>query len=281
MKQLFITDLDGTLLNSESRVSRRSAEIISRLTARGALITCATARTPATVDILLRDVAMTPPAIVMTGAALWDRRRRAFVEPRFIDAEVAAMIMEECSREAITPLIYTIAPDGIIHCYFHGRPGNKERKFIDERSHLPLKRIHIIERPAVSVSPVYPSTALVFALGDLDRVYALAERLRASGRCSVSAYPDIFNHSLGYIEIFAAGVDKSSAVGRVKELTGAERLTVFGDNLNDLPMMAAADVAVAVDNALPEVKAAADVVIGPNTADSVAEYILEQLCYAN
>jgi len=48
---------------------------------------------------------------------------------------------------------------------------------------------------------------------------------------------------------------------------------VFGDNLNDLPMMAVADVAVAVENALPEVKAKADVVIGPNTDDAVARWI--------
>lgn len=50
---------------------------------------------------------------------------------------------------------------------------------------------------------------------------------------------------------------------------------VFGDNLNDLPMLAAADVAVAVDNAFPEVKEHADVVIGPNYDDSVANYIFQ------
>ena len=48
---------------------------------------------------------------------------------------------------------------------------------------------------------------------------------------------------------------------------------MFGDNLNDLPMMAVADVAVAVDNALPQVKEAADIIIGPNTANSVARFI--------
>jgi hypothetical protein len=53
----------------------------------------------------------------------------------------------------------------------------------------------------------------------------------------------------------------------------ADRLTVFGDNLNDLPMMAVADVAVAVENALPEVKKAADIVIGTNQSDAVALYL--------
>mgnify|MGYP002508316131 CR=1 FL=1 len=41
----YVSDLDGTLLGSDSRVSQRSAELITELSARGALITVATART--------------------------------------------------------------------------------------------------------------------------------------------------------------------------------------------------------------------------------------------
>ena len=62
----------------------------------------------------------------------------------------------------------------------------------------------------------------------------------------------------------------------MKELAaqlGADRIVVFGDNLNDLSMLAVADVAVAVGNARPEVKDVADIVIGPNSADSVALFI--------
>lgn len=276
MKQLFVTDLDGTLLNRDSRVSPESARIISRLSRQGVLITCATARTPATVEILLRDTLTLPPAIVMTGAAMWDRSAGQYLDPHFIPEPAAADIVERCAAHGITPFIYTIGADGIIHTYFHGTPTNKEQKFIDERSHLRLKRIHIVSRPRMAVSPVYPSTILIFALGDLNAIKRLADELTATGGCSVSAYPDIFNHKTGFIEIFAPGVSKAAAVGRLKAATGADRLIVFGDNLNDLPMMAAADLAVAVDNALPQVKDAADIVIGSNTADSVARFIQER-----
>ncbi len=53
-RRLFVTDLDGTLLNRDSRVSDESARIISMLSRRGVMITVATARTPATVDTLLK-----------------------------------------------------------------------------------------------------------------------------------------------------------------------------------------------------------------------------------
>jgi hydroxymethylpyrimidine pyrophosphatase-like HAD family hydrolase len=58
---------------------------------------------------------------------------------------------------------------------------------------------------------------------------------------------------------------------------------VYGDNLNDLPMMAVADLAVAVDNALPQVKEAAHITIVANSDDAVARHILnhEKRCAAN
>ena len=57
----------------------------------------------------------------------------------------------------------------------------------------------------------------------------------------------------------------------------ADRVVAFGDNINDLPMLRAADVAVAVGNALPEVKAAADIVICFNTEDSVARFVYDHI----
>ena len=68
-------------------------------------------------------------------------------------------------------------------------------------------------------------------------------------------------------------MSKAEAVLRLKKMTGADRLVVFGDNLNDLSMFEVADVAVAVGNALPAVKSAADYVTEINTADSVARFI--------
>lgn len=276
MKHIFITDLDGTLLNSHSHVSPRSAEIISDLSRHGALISVATARTPATVEPLLHDTLTTPPAIVMTGAAIWDRTSQSFIHPRYISPDNASRIIGICASHGINPFSYTLHSSGIIHTYFHGKPNNKEQKFIDERSHLKLKRIHIMPRRNGDLPPAYPNTVLIFSLGPIERIYSLADELRQSGLCAVSSYPDIFNRQLAYIEIFAPGVDKASAVERLKQHVGADRLTVFGDNLNDIPMMKIADTAVAVENALPEVKEVADVVIASNNDDAVAHYISEQ-----
>ncbi|MEF2643439.1 MAG: HAD family hydrolase [Paramuribaculum sp.] len=275
MKHLFVSDLDGTLLNPESRISARTASIVTELSRRGVLFTVATARTPATVEPLLSATLTLPPAIVMTGAAMWDRRRQSYINPHFMEPATAACITEACAAHGIRPFSYTLDGSGIIRTYYNGRTSRREQKFIDERAHLPLKRFEI--NPTGDAAMSYPDTVLIFALGLPDSIYPLADELRATGLCSVSSYPDIFNSDVAFLEVFAPGVSKASAVTDLKKLTGADRLTVFGDNLNDLPMMAVADVAVAVGNAFPEVKAAADIVIGSNRDDAVALYISEEL----
>jgi hydroxymethylpyrimidine pyrophosphatase-like HAD family hydrolase len=90
-------------------------------------------------------------------------------------------------------------------------------------------------------------------------------------------YHDIFDESEGYLEIFTAGTSKAGAIRELAREVGAGRIVVFGDNRNDIAMMQAADHSVAVGNAFDEVKAVASEVIGPNTADSVARWIEQEL----
>lgn len=271
MPTLYISDLDGTLLGADSLVSSRSAEIISELSRQGALITIATARTPATVVPLLHDTLTLPPAIVMTGTAFWHREPGAYSCVKVMPENDRAKTLAICADNNIYPFIYTMGEASILQVYHAGDSLNsQEQSFVDERRNLPLKRFHL-HTPA----PESRRDLLYYAISRADAVYDAAAKLKEETECSVSAYPDIFNHDMAHLEIFAPGVSKASAITRLKEMTGADRVVVFGDNLNDLPMFEIADVAVAVDNAFDEAKAKADIIIGPNTEDSVAKFIRE------
>ncbi len=270
MKTLYVSDMDGTLLGPDSKVSPESAAIISDLSSRGALITVATARTAATVAPLLADTVTLPPAIVMTGAAFWDRQRSAYFDVRFLSDDAMADVVAACHSADLHPFVYMMEDERYLDVTHDGQTLTPvEQAFYDERSHLPLKRFHL--RSAI---PHGGRTVLIYAMGAKDAVYAVAERLASNPGLSISCYQDIFDKSVGHLEIFEAGVSKASAVLRLKEMVKADRLVVFGDNLNDLPMMEVADVAVAVGNAFDAVKEAADIIIGPNSDDSVARFIL-------
>lgn len=275
--ELFVTDLDGTLLGADSRVSPRSAAILSELTRRGALITAATARTPATVEPLLADTEIHVPAVVMTGAGLWDHAARRFASLRLMDNADAARVTELTLRLGLHPIVYRAEPDGS-HLTFRfdptGMPPDQYR-FIADRANLELKR------PVVTADPVGEaaegSTVLILAMGSEDAVMAAVKALRGNPALSVSYYNDNVYPGVAFLEVFGPRVNKAEGLRELKRLTRAERLTVFGDSFNDLSMMNVADRAVAVGNALPEVKAAADTVIGPNTADAVALFIAREL----
>ena len=274
MSTLFVTDLDGTLLGPDSKVSAGSARIISDLSRQGALITVATARTPATVEPLLRDTYTTIPAIVLTGAAMWDRKGRRYINPMTIPDDTAVRLEKSFMRHGIQPFVYTLAPDGTMLVLHAPGLSQYEERFYVERKELELKKFLFREGPFCPGAEV--PTILMLGIGDTPAIGKLADELRKDSELSVSAYPDIFDPSHSYIEVFRTGISKAAAVLRLKEMVRADRLIVYGDHLNDLPMFAVADESVAMANALPEVRAAATRTIGPNTLPSVATDMAEQ-----
>lgn len=273
-RTLYISDLDGTLLGTDSLISERSAQIISELSQQGALITVATARTPATVVPLLADTITTPPAIVMTGCAWWNRREARLSNLHFIPGADVAAALEMCRDYGVAPFVYVLSEDGAtLDVYHESKTLNiAEEQFYNERTNLPLKRFHLGTPPP---RRAFEYSILFYAMGESEDITHAAEAFREKTECTVCTYPDIFNPQFFNFEIFPPGMTKATAVRELKKQMQAERLVVFGDNLNDLTMFAEADLAVAVGNALPEVKNAADVVIEPNYTDAVARFIAE------
>lgn len=271
-KTLFVTDLDGTLLTPEVAIDPETAQTISRLSAQGVMVTVATARTPATVEPLLRGVRTDVPLIVMTGAAFWDRKRQRLVDPVTIGAERLPGLIEEFRSHGVSPFVYAIGQDGVLEV-FHDRelsPG--EMEFVDERNDLALK--HFNFPPRVLAADIPLPVMLVFGIGPHHGISALAHALEPSRPdLSPSYYRDIYNEGQSLIEVFGPGVSKASGIRRLAAKLGAGRVVVYGDNYNDLPMFAVADQSVAVANAVADVRAQADRVIGPNTEPSVARDI--------
>lgn len=271
MRTLYITDLDGTLLNDDARVSETSARILSDLSRKGALISVATARTPATVEPLFANVYTTTPLVVMTGAALWNRERREFIGMRYLPQNQAETILSVFRNSPIHPFCYTLKDPKVADVYHYAPELTaSENKFYSERADLALKRFHLATEPdEASMSQM----VLYFAMGSEKDIVDVASRLKDCTDCYVSYYKDTYTPDLWLIEIFANGVSKAAGIQRLKELVGAERVVAFGDNLNDIVMLREADLAVVVENGLDAAKQYAHIIIGNNNDDSVARFI--------
>lgn len=279
---LYVSDLDGTLLDTTANVSDNSRDLLAEAIHAGAMFTVATARTPATVHPIMRGIPesvltdpvtgerTTIPAIVMTGAATWNRTRERYDSVKLIPREYVEPILDAFARAGLRSFTYCLSGDKFLNVYHTRAMTQREETFYRERRHLELKRFHLDQFPA---NP--DSVVLFFATGTDSTVEKACVLLNEATPCSASWYRDIVTPSTGLVDIYAPGVSKALAVRELAQKVGARRIVVFGDNLNDLPMMRVADVAVAVGNALDSVKEEADIVTGPNTSDSVARFILD------
>ena len=89
----------------------------------------------------------------------------------------------------------------------------------------------------------------------------------------VVLYADTYAEDNWFLEICRDDADKGSAVRRLCQRVGADRLVVFGDNRNDIPLFREADLALCVANGSPEAKAAADRIIDANTDEGVPNFL--------
>ena len=276
VKTLYVSDLDGTLLGDDSLLSRGTINTLNRIIGElGGLFTVATARTPATVVPLMQEVHATLPFIVIGGSAMWDPVASSYKHTRGIDDATVNAVADVFDRHHSNPFIYRRHGDSMLYAHHYGPLSDQEARFVEARQHLPLKRFLLDDN---NYRHSDDEALLIFSLNKYAVLKAIAEDLRATvPTCQVMLYHDIFDESEGYLEIFIAGTSKAAAIRRLAREVNAERVVVFGDNRNDIAMMQAADHSVAVDNAFPEVKAAASEVIGPNTADSVARWIVGEL----
>ena len=104
---------------------------------------------------------------------------------------------------------------------------------------------------------------------------ALAERIRAA-----LPHCDLIRFSDGnWYKLTPSGVTKETAIMRLCDHLGItpENIAAFGDDYADIGMLQLCGLGIAMGNAIPEVKAIADVVTGGNDTDGIALWLEEQL----
>lgn len=274
MSILFVSDLDGTLLQPDARLSDTTVHLLNRAISQGGLFTVATARTPATVAPILSNVKMNLPAIVMTGAALWDSSTGKYSRKILITPEAAEKLLD-IYRTTDTPTFVYSLRDDMIYIRHIGALEGVQLDFLKEREHNTFKRVMTDETGFSEFPETMDDMILLYAMLSNEKALETYHLTRNLAGIRAQYYHDIYGEQTAILEAFSSEATKAKAMRALAENRGADRIVAFGDNINDLPMMEEADLAVAVANARDEVKEAADIVIGPNTDNSVARFILE------
>lgn len=267
MKTLYVSDLDGTLLTPEKKISEESADILNKLIKKGILFTVATARSPATACEAISNLNLELPGILLNGAVLYDFQNRRFAGSAPMSCQAAAEALEVYRQAGRLPFLYTLEDNEI--CVSYERFGHPaEERFCRERKGKAYKRF---EQRKLLLTP--EDIPIYFTMMDEKKIVEpLYQKIQMIPGLKAAFYHDNYEE-VYFLEVFSSQASKSLAVLRLKEMLRADRVVAFGDNGNDVDMLLAADVGCAVENATAEAKAAADLVIGTNTENGVAEYL--------
>ena len=259
-------DLDGTLLRSDSSLSERTRRALAACEAAGALVMICTARPVRWVRPIAAQISGNPIAACANGAVLWDLARDQLVSSRPLDPAVAGALIDA---------VDAAVPGGAWAVEQTLRFGHEPAY----KSFWPLPEDALVG-PVATLLQV-PPVKLMFRHQELmaDEMLVRARgALATNGALDGAVELTHSNATDGLLEVSAAGVNKGSALARACAARGidATEVIAFGDMPNDLAMLGWAGRSVAVANAHPEVRAAADTLAPSNDDDGVAA-VLELL----
>jgi len=271
MQKLYITDLDHTFLHSSQTVSDFSKEVWNRK-ANHALLSIATARSFSKTHEFLDGLILKAPLILLDGAMVATTEKR-LIDLRTISAQLSESIIQESNSFGIQPFVISLNDHESLEESFAIPPIlNDFQSFLINNNYANDNRLIFTKK----IKGVEDTLKIVY-MGEEKLLRPLAEHLKKVFKESIEIKLSPENYMKCYfLTILHPLGDKAHALNIVHEYLDylPENTTVFGDSINDIEMFKLAGTAVAVSNALDEVKEVADIVLTQsNDENAVAHYL--------
>ena len=269
--QLLAIDIDGTLVNSRDELTPPTREALIRAAAAGIHVVLATGRRYSRTLHLVEPLRIEVPLVTASGALVKDPRDHRTLHIAEFERRTLRDTLAVIDRLGYDPVLCADTyADGFD--YFHARDDVESPELAEYLKLNPdcgrLRADMVVDPP--------PGVFSGFAMGTRDRMLALEKALQR-------ALPGLlYTHVLrspryvGFMcEFSPAGATKWSAIRRLAADWGIEHRAIcaVGDDVNDVPMIRAAGLGVAMGNALPEVKTAADRIAPTHDEDGLVEVV--------
>lgn len=254
-------DLDDTLLRDDRTISDYTVSVLAACAARGIRIIPASGRARDSMLGYVRRIGCADCFLSCNGAEVWDARG-ALMMQRLLEVSLA----RECAR-------FAQDRDCYVQCYYGPRfYYSRKCAYADAYAHSSLLKG---EYAGDLTEFIKTPTVKLLLMDSPERIKALFEEALElfGGRAAVTCSKPYF------MEINPLNATKGSALAYAGERFGFDlsEAVAFGDSLNDLTMLSAAGLGVAMGNAWDDVKERCGAVCGTNEQDGVAHYIEDHL----
>lgn len=273
MKRLFVSDLDGTLLNREAEISAFTANTINAAIDKGLCFTISTARTPTTALKILYKLNLQLPIMLMNGAVIYDMKTKQYIKKAVFSDSVVMVLLGLIKVKGLNCFLYGLT-DNEFHAYYDSVDSKSLNYFRNEQIMKYDKKFTEIE----DLSLVKDKDIVYCMLREpKDKLDGLYRDLSVVKGVQTVFYPDIYNEEYYMLEICSDKASKKNALDYLRKEGNYDSVIGFGDNLNDKGIYDASDYFYAVANAHPEIQNMADSVIPSNVEDGVAKYIEQMM----
>jgi Cof subfamily protein (haloacid dehalogenase superfamily) len=276
MSRLYVSDLDGTLLDPTGKISDWSLAELTRLIAAGLPFTVASARSVVSMREVLRGLPVRLPIVEFNGAFISDLVTGQHFHCEAIERGAVESVLAAGQRYGMAPVVATF--DGRAdHVYLLPPENEGVAGYVTGRLALGDRRL----RQVPSLAPALAEQVVCLTFMDrrerLEPLY-VELRHRYEGVIRSLLFPEEYFPPWHWLAIYAGRATKARAIEVLARDLGVKlaEVTVFGDQVNDIPMFEECGYAVAVANAVPELLPHADEVIGSNREDSVVKYLAER-----
>ncbi|RAV05035.1 Cof-type HAD-IIB family hydrolase [Paenibacillus sp. YN15] len=238
--KLLALDMDGTVLNAAHEITDTTCQWIGQAVASGITVMFATGREVQSIEGYIRKLGLNSPLVTVNGSEVWSAPGQIMMRHVLQDEWIAELYALASGR----------------HCRYWAYTVNDVFTTRNWPEH--------VRRPA-------DDPWLKFGLHSDDPAVLADIRDILAKTCRY----ELTNSSPRNIEVNPLGINKASGLREVCRLLGIrmEEVAACGDSLNDLEMIRAAGLGIAMGNAQEAVKQAADAVTGTNEEDGVAQAI--------
>jgi len=263
MIKYIVSDMDGTLLDSQKRLPEEFASVVHALKERGVRFIIASGRQTATLRRDLGELSQDLILFAENGTVVSEGNERLFVSP-MDKADVRRVLEKTRGMEGVHTVI--CRPD--VAVIEEGAPEEFRRnvEMYDESSQVVPDQLAVCDQ--------FDDVCKIAFYDEGDAEHheypVLKELFEASLSVLLSGY--------SWVDLMRPGIHKGSAMKRFQELKGVspEECMAFGDYLNDKEMLEAVGESYAMENGLEEIKAVCKYIAPSNDENGVMRVIKER-----
>ncbi|BBV85998.1 pyridoxal phosphatase [Enterobacter kobei] len=264
--QVIALDLDGTLLTPQKTILPASLTALQNARKSGAKVVIVTGRHFVAIHPFYQALALNTPAICCNGALLYDYAEKRVIASDPLQPEQATQLVNLLDSYKVHSLMY--ADDAMFYQNPTGHITRTENwaKSLPESQRPTFTQVPTLRRAVEDVNSIWK-----FALTDTDtrklEAFTKVVERELALTCEWSWHDQV--------DIAQTGNSKGKRLEQWVKSQGLSmnQVIAFGDNFNDLSMLQSAGLGVAMGNAVDEVKACADLVIGNNTETGIADVV--------